>query len=62
MKFDTAAETNPIDRMRVVGRPISRIEGALKASGRATYAYEYNDAAPNAAYGISSAPPWRAGA
>ena len=52
MKFDQPATTNPIDRERVIGKPHPRIEGPLKVSGRARYAYERHDAAPNAAYGF----------
>ncbi|KQM73203.1 aldehyde oxidoreductase molybdenum-binding subunit PaoC [Sphingomonas sp. Leaf20] len=51
MKFDTPATTNPIDRMTVVGKPIDRIDGKRKTTGTARYAYERNDAAPDAAYG-----------
>lgn len=51
MKFDTPATTNPIDRLRVVGQPVDRIDGPLKTSGTAPYAYERHDVAPNAAYG-----------
>jgi xanthine dehydrogenase YagR molybdenum-binding subunit len=51
MKFDTPAGTNPIDRLKVVGKPTDRIDGPLKTSGTARYAYEWNDVAPNAAYG-----------
>ncbi|WP_448662048.1 aldehyde oxidoreductase molybdenum-binding subunit PaoC [Sphingomonas sp. CJ20] len=51
MKFDTPAGTNPIDQMKVVGRPHDRIDGPLKATGRAPYAYERHDVAPGAAYG-----------
>ena len=51
MKFDTPAGTNPIDRARVVGQPIDRIEGPLKTTGRAPYAYERHDVASNIAYG-----------
>ena len=51
MKFDTPAGINPIDRLSVVGQPIARIDGPLKTSGTALYAYERHDAAPNAAYG-----------
>ena len=51
MKFDTPATTNPIDRRKVVGRPTRRIEGPLKTTGRATYAYEWHDIAPKPAYG-----------
>ena len=52
MKFDTPATTNPIDQLKVVGRPTDRIDGPLKTSGTARYAYERHDAAPQAAYGV----------
>src|SRR3954454_19842314 len=52
MKFDTPATTNPIDQLKVVGRPIDRIDGPLKTTGTASYAYERHDVAPNAAYGF----------
>jgi xanthine dehydrogenase YagR molybdenum-binding subunit len=52
MKFDTPATENPIDQLRVVGKPTSRIEGPLKTSGTAPYAYERHDAVPNQAYGF----------
>ena len=51
MKFDTLATPNPIDRLSVVGKPHDRVEGRLKTTGTATYAYEYDGAASNAAYG-----------
>ncbi|OFA09133.1 aldehyde oxidoreductase molybdenum-binding subunit PaoC [Duganella phyllosphaerae] len=51
MKFDKPATTNPIDQLKVVGKPLSRVEGLLKVTGTATYAYEQHAAAPNAAYG-----------
>jgi xanthine dehydrogenase YagR molybdenum-binding subunit len=51
MKFDTPATTNPIDRGRVVGKSTDRIEGPLKTTGTAPYAYERHDVAPHAAYG-----------
>ncbi len=51
MKFDTPATTNPIDQLKVIGRPTDRIDGPLKTTGTARYAYEQNDAAPNAVYG-----------
>ncbi|CAO3427331.1 aldehyde oxidoreductase molybdenum-binding subunit PaoC [Azospirillum endophyticum] len=51
MKFDTPATTNPIDRLRVVGKPTPRIDGPLKTTGTAPYAYERHDAVPDAAYG-----------
>ena len=51
MKFDTPATENPIDRLKVVGKPVDRIDGKLKTTGTAPYAYERHDVAPNAAYG-----------
>src|SRR5439155_6967897 len=51
MRFDTPATTNPIDQLKVIGQPISRIDGPLKTTGTAPYAYERHDVAPNAAYG-----------
>jgi xanthine dehydrogenase YagR molybdenum-binding subunit len=48
MQFDTPATTNPIDAMKVVGKPITRIDGDLKTTGHAKYAYEWHD--PNVAY------------
>src|SRR5690242_16166 len=51
MKFDTPATTNPIDQLKVVGRPTDRIDGPLKTTGTAPYAYERHDAVPNPAYG-----------
>jgi len=52
MKFDTPAGDNPVDRLKVVGKPTDRIDGKLKTTGTAPYAYERHDAAPNAAYGF----------
>lgn len=51
MKFDALAGTNPIDQLKVVGKPHDRIDGPLKTTGTARYAYERHDVAPNAAYG-----------
>ncbi|AVR98418.1 aldehyde oxidoreductase molybdenum-binding subunit PaoC [Pseudoduganella armeniaca] len=51
MKFATPATTNPIDQLKVVGHPVDRIDGPLKTTGTARYAYEQHEAAPNAAYG-----------
>ena len=51
MKFDTPATTNPIDQLKVVGKPTDRIDGPLKTTGTAPYAYERHDVAPNPAYG-----------
>jgi xanthine dehydrogenase YagR molybdenum-binding subunit len=51
MKFDKPAGANPIDQLRIVGKPTDRVDGPLKTSGTAPYAYERHDVAPNAAYG-----------
>lgn len=51
MKFDTPATTNPIDQGKVVGQPIHRIDGPLKTTGRAVYAYEWHDPNTRYAYG-----------
>lgn len=51
MKFDTPATTNPIDQLKIVGQPVDRIDGPLKTTGTAPYAYERHDVAPEAAYG-----------
>jgi xanthine dehydrogenase YagR molybdenum-binding subunit len=51
MKFDTPSGKNPIDRMKVIGKPVDRIDGPLKTTGTAPYAYERHDVAPNQAYG-----------
>jgi xanthine dehydrogenase YagR molybdenum-binding subunit len=51
MKFDTPATTNPIDQLKIVGQPVDRIDGPLKTTGTAPYAYEHHDVAPNVAYG-----------
>jgi xanthine dehydrogenase YagR molybdenum-binding subunit len=51
MKFDTSATTNPIDQLKIVGKPVDRIDGPLKATGTAPYAYERHDVVPNQAYG-----------
>jgi xanthine dehydrogenase YagR molybdenum-binding subunit len=52
MRFDTPATQNPIDRQKVVGQPIVRIDGPLKVSGRARYAYERNAESLGHAYGF----------
>ncbi|MEW7847059.1 aldehyde oxidoreductase molybdenum-binding subunit PaoC [Massilia aurea] len=52
MKFITPATTNPIDRLRYVGQPLKRIDGALKTTGNAPYAYEHHKEVPNAAHGF----------
>src|SRR3954451_645243 len=52
MRFDTPATTNPIDQLKVVGKPTDRIDGKYKTTGTAPYAYERHDVAPNQAYGF----------
>jgi len=52
MKFDTPAGQNPIDQMKVVGKATDRIDGTLKTTGTAKYAYEHNDATGKPAYGF----------
>ncbi|KAB0496284.1 aldehyde oxidoreductase molybdenum-binding subunit PaoC [Pseudomonas vancouverensis] len=52
MKFDTPAQTNPIDQLKVIGKATTRIEGPLKTTGQAPYAYEHHDAVANQAYGV----------
>src|SRR6201988_5149085 len=51
MKFDPPATTNPIDQLKVIGKPVDRIDGPLKTTGTAPYAYERHDAVQNPAYG-----------
>jgi xanthine dehydrogenase YagR molybdenum-binding subunit len=51
MKFDKPAGANPTDKLKVIGRPADRIEGPLKTTGTAKYAYEFNEEVPNYAYG-----------
>jgi xanthine dehydrogenase YagR molybdenum-binding subunit len=51
MKFDTPALANPIDRLNVIGHAVDRIDGPLKTTGNARYAYEHHEPVPDAAYG-----------
>lgn len=51
MKFDKPAGENAIDRMTVIGLPHDRIEGALKTTGLAPYAYEHTTTDAQPAYG-----------
>jgi xanthine dehydrogenase YagR molybdenum-binding subunit len=52
MKFDTPATINPIDQLKVIGKATDRIEGPLKTTGTAPYAYERHDVVANQAYGV----------
>ena len=51
MKFDAPAGGNPLDRMAVLGKPHDRVDGPLKVTGTAPYAYERHDVVANQAYG-----------
>src|SRR4051812_45205142 len=51
MKFDTPATTNPIDQLRIIGRPTDRIDGPFKTTATARYAYEQHDVTPSQSYG-----------
>jgi xanthine dehydrogenase YagR molybdenum-binding subunit len=51
MKFDSPATTNPIDQLKIIGHPTDRIDGPLKTTGTARYAYERHDVVSNPAYG-----------
>ncbi|MDZ7867251.1 aldehyde oxidoreductase molybdenum-binding subunit PaoC [Acidovorax sp.] len=52
MKFDTPATNNPIDQLRAIGQATDRIDGPMKTSGTAPYAYERHDAVARPAYGV----------
>jgi xanthine dehydrogenase YagR molybdenum-binding subunit len=52
MKFDIPATVNPIDQLKVVGKPTDRIDGKFKTTGTAPYAYERHDVVANQAYGF----------
>jgi xanthine dehydrogenase YagR molybdenum-binding subunit len=51
MRFDTPATDNPIDRLRVVGQPIDRVDGKFKTTGTAPYANDRYDVVAHQAYG-----------
>ncbi|RYE67811.1 MAG: xanthine dehydrogenase family protein molybdopterin-binding subunit, partial [Oxalobacteraceae bacterium] len=51
MKFESPTATNPIDQLKVIGRATDRIDGPLKTTGTAPYAYERHNVAANQAYG-----------
>ncbi len=58
MKFDKPAGENTIDQLKVVGRPHDRIDGPLKTTGTARYAYEWHEEKPpTPPMAISSVPP-----
>ena len=51
MRFDVPTTTNAIDQLKVIGKPLDRIDGPVKTTGTAPYAYDRFDVAPNQAYG-----------
>jgi xanthine dehydrogenase YagR molybdenum-binding subunit len=51
MRFDIPATTNPIDQLKVIGKPTDRIDGPYKTTGRAPYANDRHDVAPHQAHG-----------
>jgi xanthine dehydrogenase YagR molybdenum-binding subunit len=51
MKFDLPTGNNPIDQLKVIGQPLDRIDGPLKVTGAARYAYENHEHVPDAVYG-----------
>ncbi|GLS42722.1 aldehyde oxidoreductase molybdenum-binding subunit PaoC [Methylobacterium brachythecii] len=52
MKFDTPAGRNPIDQLKVIGKPTDRIEGPYKVTGTAPYAYDWHDPTLTPLYGF----------
>jgi xanthine dehydrogenase YagR molybdenum-binding subunit len=50
MEYDTPIAESLIDRERLVGKPLDRVDGPLKVRGKATYAYEHREGG-KAAYG-----------
>jgi len=51
MEFTSPAGTNLFDNASIVGKPTPRIDGPLKTTGTAPYAFERHDVAANQAYG-----------
>lgn len=51
MKFENPATINPIDQLKIIGHPTDRIDGPLKTTGTARYAYERHDVIERPAYG-----------
>src|SRR5688572_2900160 len=52
MKYDKPDGENPIDRLKVVGHGVDRIDGPLKTTGTAPYAHDRHDVVANQAYGV----------
>jgi xanthine dehydrogenase YagR molybdenum-binding subunit len=51
MIFDKPEGINPIDQLKVIGKPLNRIDGPLKTTGTAKYAYENHNIGPGQVYG-----------
>ncbi len=51
MKFDAPATQTLVDDLKLVGKSTDRVDGPLKTSGLAPYAYERHDVAKRQAYG-----------
>ncbi len=52
MKFDNpATDETRIDQGKVIGKPHPRIDGSLKTTGKAIYAYDGHDPNNRYAYG-----------
>ena len=51
MKFNTPATSNPIDQLKVIGKPVDRVDGPLKVTGTAPYANDRHDVVANQAHG-----------
>jgi xanthine dehydrogenase YagR molybdenum-binding subunit len=51
MKFDQPATNYVIDKLKVVGQAVDRIDGPLKTTGTAPYANDRHDVVANQAYG-----------
>lgn len=47
MDFNQSSQDNLFDHARIIGKPHTRIDGLLKVTGRAPYAYERHDVAAN---------------
>ncbi|MXO66663.1 aldehyde oxidoreductase molybdenum-binding subunit PaoC [Altericroceibacterium endophyticum] len=51
MEYNAPAGKNLFDNAKVVGKPTRRIDGPLKTTGTAPYAYERHDVVPGQVYG-----------
>ena len=52
MEFNSPAGQNLFDEPKILGKSTQRIDGPLKTTGRAPYAYERHDVVANQAYGF----------